>query len=458
MKTRSTNFSFFKNKRTLVLSENALLRYFTFSSLYTAQGIPEGLTFYAIPAWLAMNGKTPAEIGSFIAAIGIPWSFKIIVAPLMDRFTYLPMGRKRPWVLLGQLGLVITLLCTALINDPLNNLDALIIAGFFISFFGALQDVAVDGMAIDILPLDEQARANGLMWGSKTIGISISLVVVTWVINTYGLSYATILLASIVFCILFIPLFIRENIGEKIIPWSKGQASTKSIQTQLRSLKAIFSNLFKVFFLPTSLILGIAVFFMSIGDGLIQALLPVFTIQEIGWTNSEFSQVTAIANIIAGISGMFIGGALVDYFGKIRMLSLFLMVSIALIIIMFVGKAHWSASFFVPGFIISYYILYTFQIIAVFAIAMELCWKRISATQFTLYMAISNLGRATGAGFLGELKEFLLGWEFVILVYAAAAFIMLLLLTRMNTKRHLLSIGILENRKLIIKNEQDNIV
>ncbi len=60
-----TNFSFFKNKGRLVLSENALLRYFTFTSLYTAQGIPEGLTFFAIPAWLAMNGKSVAEIGSF---------------------------------------------------------------------------------------------------------------------------------------------------------------------------------------------------------------------------------------------------------------------------------------------------------------------------------------------------------------------------------------------------------
>ena len=71
------------------LSENTILRYFTFSALYVAQGIPEGLLWYAIPAWLAMSGKSPAEIGSYVAIIGLPWSFKIINAPLMDRFTYL---------------------------------------------------------------------------------------------------------------------------------------------------------------------------------------------------------------------------------------------------------------------------------------------------------------------------------------------------------------------------------
>jgi len=463
MNKTSTKPSFYKNssskKRSkLALSENALLRYFTFSSLYAAQGIPEGMTFFAIPAWLAMNGKSPAEIGSFIAAIGIPWSFKIIVAPLMDRFTYVPMGRKRPWVLIGQLGLVISLLCTAMIPDPLNNLSMLIIAGFFISFFGAFQDVAVDGMAIDILPIDEQARANGLMWGSKTIGVSISLLITTWVINTYGFFYASNLLALVILCFLLIPLFIRENVGEKITPWTAGQASIKSKQAQLSSLKLIFSNLFKVFFLPTSLILGVAVFFMSIGDGLMETLLPVFTIQEIGWTNSDFSQITALANILAGVFGMFIGGALVDYFGKIRMLSIFLIISIMLTIIMVAGKTYWNTSFFVPGYIIIYSILATFQSIAFFSIAMELCWKRISATQFTLYMAISNLGRATGAGYLGKIKEIFSGWEYVILVYAVAAMIMLFLISRMNTKKHVLSVGILENRQIIVKNEHEKIM
>ena len=63
--------SFF-NKSKLFLTENTVLRYLNFSALYVAQGIPEGITYFAIPAWLAMNGKTPMEIGSFVAVIGIP--------------------------------------------------------------------------------------------------------------------------------------------------------------------------------------------------------------------------------------------------------------------------------------------------------------------------------------------------------------------------------------------------
>ena len=161
------------------LSENPTLRYLTFAALYLAQGIPEGITYFAIPAWLAMNNKTPVEIASFVAVIGIPWSFKILIAPLMDRFTILSMGRKRPWVIIGQLGLIASFLSIGLVNDPLNNLNGLMIAGFFISFFGAFQDVATDGMAIDVIPINQQARANGLMWGSKIVGTSLSLVIGT---------------------------------------------------------------------------------------------------------------------------------------------------------------------------------------------------------------------------------------------------------------------------------------
>lgn len=428
------------------LSESSLLRYFTFSSLYAAQGIPEGMTYFAIPAWLAMQGKSALEIGSYIGVIGIPWSFKILIAPLMDRYTILPMGRKRPWVLLGQIGLVISLLFASMIHDPLNNLHLLMVAGFFLSLFGATQDIAVDGMAIDMIPINEQARANGLMWGSKTIGISLSLLSSTWIINTYGFNYATQFLAIIVAFIFLIPLLIKENVGEKIMPWSKGEASKKSKEIQLHSLKMIFKNLIKVFILPTSLIMGVAVFIIAIGDGLMDSVLPVFTIQKIGWTDSIFSQVLALSKIVAGVLGMFVGGALVDFFGKIKMMSIYLVSLIVIIVGMFVLKAYWNNPYFVPTFIIIYYTLGTFLKIAIFATAMELCWKRISATQFTLYMAINNLGRATGAGYLGEIKSFFGSWEYVILVYAAASIIMLTLLTFMNTEKHLLSVNRLENK------------
>ena len=85
------------------LSESAFLRYFNFAALYFVEGLAQGMLLVGIPAWMAMEGKSPSEIGKFAVAYSLPWTFKFIVAPLMDRYTYLPMGRKRPWVLFGHL-------------------------------------------------------------------------------------------------------------------------------------------------------------------------------------------------------------------------------------------------------------------------------------------------------------------------------------------------------------------
>jgi PAT family beta-lactamase induction signal transducer AmpG len=66
---------------------------------------------------------------------------------------------------------------------------------------------------------------------------------------------------------------------------------------------------------------------------------------------------------------------------------------------------------------------------------MQLCWKRVAATQFTLYMAISNLGLAAGAAVMGQLKGFL-DWEYVILIYVLFAVVMLVLIRFINFEKH----------------------
>ena len=66
---------------------------------------------------------------------------------------------------------------------------------------------------------------------------------------------------------------------------------------------------------------------------------------------------------------------------------------------------------------------------------MQLCWKRVSVTQFTLYMAISNLGLAAGAALMGQLKGFL-DWQFVLLSYLLFAGVMLVLIRFINFEKH----------------------
>ncbi|MBK6700870.1 MAG: MFS transporter [Saprospiraceae bacterium] len=401
------------SKNLPALSEHTILRYFNFIALYVAQGIPEGMAFFGIPAWMAMNGKTPGEIGGFVAAVGLPWSFKIIVAPLMDRFSYLPMGRRRPWVLFGQLGLILSFIAMAFVPDPLNNLNLFMVAGFAVGFFGAFQDVATDGMAIDIVPINQQARANGFMWGAKIVGISGSLALGSWLLNKFGYSQAILMLSVAVFAIMFVPLFIRERPGEKLLPWSKGSTSLENEKMQITNWTEIFKSLFSVFLMRNSILMACVLFITQISFNFIATLLPVFTVQALGWTNLEYSQFFATASLIGGIGGMLIGGILIDKFGKIRMLNVYFFILIMLTTVFPFLNMYWKNYWVISSFMVIYQILYVFTSIGLFACAMEFCWKKISASQFTLYMTIANLGRIVGAKLLGPLKN-LLSWEYTI--------------------------------------------
>jgi PAT family beta-lactamase induction signal transducer AmpG len=94
-----------------------------------------------------------------------------------------------------------------------------------------------------------------------------------------------------------------------------------------------------------------------------------------------------------------------------------------------------------------YCTLYVFISIASFAIGMQLCWARISATQFTLYMAMANVGRSAGAALLGPLKA-RLPWEQIFLVVAALAVGSLFFVIILRMKKHLVSVEELEVRHL----------
>lgn len=435
MRTQNNTKEKAKAKSYPTLSGNTFLRYMSFAVLYLAQGIPEGLIAFGIPAWMAANGKTAAEIGMYAGIVLLPWSFKVVIAPMMDRFTFLPMGRKRPWVIAGQLGIVLSFISFAFIPDPLNNISWLMAIGFLVNFFASLQDVATDGMAIEVIPIDQQARANGLMWGSKIVGISASLAVGTWLINSYNFNAAVLFLSICVMLIMLVPLLMRERQGEKLLPWTDGSPSIESLNIQVNSINLIFKNLFKVFFLRNSIMMGIAFFFLMVGCGLIFAIMPVFSIQEVGWTDQEYSNIFSTANLIGGFLGMFAGGALADFFGKRRMMTFYALAMIILASVMSILSIYWANDRFVQGFILLFIALYVFISVAAFATGMGFCWKRVAATQFTLYMALANLGRSFGSGLLGLLKEYL-SWEFMFLAFNVFAVLMIVFIQLIRDHNH----------------------
>ncbi len=421
-------------KKELILSKNPVLRYLSFSGLYMAQGLTDGTWLFTIPAWLAMNGIPPLEIGAFVAIAGLPWSFKILIAPIIDRYTILSMGRKRPWIIVAQFGLILSFLSIGLIPDPLNNMSGLMICGFLIGFFGAFQDVATDAMVVDVVPQKEKARANGLMWGTKTIGISLTLFIGTTLINIIGFRYAIAALSIPIAFIILIPICFRERPGEKFFPWTAGQASEESKNLQLSSWKTILKNLMKVVLLPSVFVMILISFISGTLNGFYDTLLSILTIQELGWSSDYYSQIFSMTTLFAGIFGMFIGGPLVDFFGDKKMLRIYFSLQVLCISVFAVFSSFWEKNLFIFSFFLLFYLFNVFSVIGIFSACMKLSWKIIAATQFTLFMAVSNIGRSVGSGIIGPLRE-VLSWQYLILCSALLPLLIIPLIHFLNFSR-----------------------
>ncbi|MCR8666110.1 MFS transporter [Aestuariibaculum sp. M13] len=431
-------------KQKIYLSENATLRYLVFAALYVCEGIPIGITFYAIPAWLAMNEISATTIAAYVSVISIPWSFKFFIAPIIDRYTPIAMGRKRPWIIFAQVGLIISFLSFGFVNEPLTNIKGLMICGFLISLFGSTQDIAIDGMAVDLIPEHQQARANGIMWGSRIIGQSLSLLLGTTLINIVGFTNAIGSLSLVVAILILVPIFFREHRGEKLMPWTKGKASEVSKKAQLTDWKSLFKNLGKVLILPTSLILSLGMIFTGASTGFIEVLFPIFTVQELNWTNTDYSQVYSIASVVGGGFSMVAGGVIIDLIGTKKM-SLILISLLALVIFSFgLISNSWQNISAVYGFIILFNLLNTLLTVALLAMAMKISWHKISASQFTLYMTCNNLGIIIGPWLFGLIQE-KLQWNQVFFCGAAIPFFAFFIYKTINIKKHLTTLENLTN-------------
>ena len=200
----------------------------TLCSLYVAQGIPSGFISYTLIAYLAQQGFTAAQIGNMLFWVYLPWVFKFLWGPFVDNYHYLPMGRRRPWILGAQAGMVITVVIIALVPGIESKITLLTALLFFHNCFASLQDVAVDGLAVDVLSPEEFGKINGFMFGAKRFGTMVGGAGIGMFIGSLGIAGGLFLTVPMLLLIMCLPAFIRERPGEKLFPWGEGKAVIKA--------------------------------------------------------------------------------------------------------------------------------------------------------------------------------------------------------------------------------------
>ena len=145
-------------------------RLFVVTVLGFATGLPLALTGQAMQAWLSIEGLDIATIG-FLSLVGLPYTFKFLWAPLMDRFDLPWLGRRRGWLVLTQLGLSGALLLLSG-TSPSGVTRAFALLAVAVAFMSASQDVVIDAYRTDLLP----ARERGLGSSLNVMGYRLAMI------------------------------------------------------------------------------------------------------------------------------------------------------------------------------------------------------------------------------------------------------------------------------------------
>ncbi|HEU5058155.1 MAG TPA: MFS transporter [Kofleriaceae bacterium] len=386
------------------LSRRPLLRLFALCALYFAQGVPWGFMAITLPAYLADRGLGTAVVGATMSMTTWPYTFKFVWGPVIDSFTIPALGRRRPWILLAQLMMALTVIAMIAIPDLTAGLTALSAMIFIHNVFNSMQDVAVDALAVDLLDERERGRANGLMYGSKYLGGFVGGAGMATVIDVAGLRSALVLQTAVLLAIMLVPLLLRER--------------PPSEKIDRPSVHRVASGLIEAFTIRSAAVGVLLAIVMMVGTGILQAASAVLFTQELGWDAADYAQVVGGPGLWVGFGGSVLGGFLADRVGH-RRLAASASIMLGLLWVVFaLGEPLWRNETFVYSLFLLEPLCQSVMTVSLFALFMDISSPRVAGSQFTAYMALFNLSTTIGLRLVGWMDE-TLDWSGIYLIGGA---------------------------------------
>jgi len=373
-----------------------------------ASGLPLALTSSTLQAWMTVEGVDLKTIGIF-TLIGLPYTWKFLWAPFMDRYVPPLLGRRRGWMLLTQLALIAAIAGMAF-TDAKNALTTMALLALAVAFFSASQDIVFDAYSTDAVKPEER----GMSAAMKVLGYRIAMLVsgggalvlasggeffgmslpqgIGWQ-NTY-LAMAALMLVGV-----GATLFAPEPLKQVQPPRSLDEA-------MIAPLKEFFGR-------NGAWWLLLLIVLYKLGDAFAAALSTSFLIRGAGFSPAEVGAVNKGMGLAATIVGVLIGGALMVRLGLYRSLLAFgILQALSNLMFMWVALAGKSYAVMVAAVAVEN-VCGGMGTTAFVALLMSLCDARFTATQFALLSALASIGRVyvgPAAGYLTDPKEFGMAW------------------------------------------------
>jgi len=381
----------------LVLSESRLLRLFSFFFFYFGQGLPLGLAVIAMPAWLAANGARDADVAAIVATAYLPWTFKWIPAALMDRYPYLPMGRRRLWLIVALLLMASAFAIAAAFAPGVEDIQLLIAITFLLGAGSAIQDVAVDGLAVDILPEQEQGTASSFMFGGQTVGRAVSGAASGALLYYFGSQVAFLAFLPVIALITVYAIVIRERPGERRFPWSEGATAPENQKRHVGDWLKMLVVTIKALFKRDSVLMLVSSGVQRTGEGILLPLWPILATSYLAFNEASYSGMISTVDFAMALTAIAAGSLLTLKLGAKRAAMLIFMVQAALAAFIMLGEGLWTIVGVFIALSCVYSVTATLSSICTNPLRMQLSDPRVAATQFTIYNSLGNFPVSFGA-------------------------------------------------------------
>jgi MFS family permease len=360
--------------RVLNLLERKSGRAFLFAALYFSEGAPIGLVWWALPTLLRTEGVELARITGLAAMLVLPWTFKFAWAPLIDTWRS-PRWGFRAWIIAAQVGMGLSILPLIWL-DPATNFSAWRALLLLHAFTAATQDVAIDALAINVVPEQERGALNGSMQAGMLVGRSLFGGGALLVASQFGRGW---ILGALVVCIwssLALLLASREpaDLFARKRPFGEFAAQLKAAAQRRTTWLGIgFALISAAAFEVTGLLAGP----FLVDHGVSQQTIGVFF---------------GVATVAATLLGAMAGGRWSDHWGRERTVARFLVAFVAVVALLGALDLGFTA---LPhaiylGVLTALYFCIGLFTAASYALFMDLTDPKLGGTQFSTYMSATN--------------------------------------------------------------------
>ena len=381
-------------------------------------GVPLLLTITLLQAWLTDEGIAKSTIGLF-ALVGLPYSLKFLWAPIFDRYVVNALGRRRGWLLLSQIALIIAIIGLGMTNPSLSAFNVAILA-LLVAFFSASQDIVIDAFRRESLLDEEQtlgasAYVLGYRIGALAAGAG-GLILADYL--SYQLVY--MLMATIMLIGVMATIIADEPIQED----------------EPKSLKDAIINPFTEFFnrkgYNSAILILLFILLYKVGDTMAHSLSTNFYL-DIGFTKTQIGTVVKVFGLVATLIGAFLGGLISLRIGLYKSLIIFG-------IFQAVATLGFSVLAAFGNYISLLMIVISLENLAAgmgytayLAFMANMTNKEFTATQFALMTALMSIPRTFFSGSSGYLVE-MMDWQIYFIFCSLIAFPALIILMKINTE------------------------